>query len=216
MRVRLTELLDDLARNRGNGRIAGVVTGKVTNNSDPDGLGRVKVRFPWLSDTDESFWARVSAPMAGNDRGAYFLPEVDDEVLVLFEQGDVRFPFVIGSLWNGQAVAPADNSDGGNNVRVIKSRSGHVIKLDDTDGKEVIQIIDGSGNNSVVIDTANNTVTITAGKDLVLGAPNGAIKLTAQSIDIHSNAETKISAGAGMNVTATAGLALKGSPIDIN
>ena len=66
------------------GRVYGVTVGVVTNNQDPDGLGRVKVRFPWLSDDDESFWARVVTPMAGNGRGLYLLPEVDDEVLVAF------------------------------------------------------------------------------------------------------------------------------------
>src|SRR5664280_3415392 len=109
-------------------RITGVVVGVVTNNQDPDGFGRVKVKFPWLSDVDESDWARVAAPMAGNKRGFYFLPEVDDEVLVAFEHGDVRFPYVLGALWNGKDAPPATNGDGKNNVRVIQSRSGHVIK----------------------------------------------------------------------------------------
>ena len=81
-------------------RVTGVVVGVVTNNQDPDGLGRVKVKFPWLSDADESSWARIAAPMAGKERGLYFLPEVDDEVLVIFEHGDLRFPFVPGALWN--------------------------------------------------------------------------------------------------------------------
>src|ERR1700729_2511883 len=107
----------------GSGRITGVVTGTVTNNSDPDNLGRVKVKFSWMSDTDESSWARIAAPMAGPGRGTYFLPEIDDEVLVVFDQGDPRFPYVIGSLWNGKDQAPANNSDGKNNLRVIKSRS---------------------------------------------------------------------------------------------
>jgi uncharacterized protein involved in type VI secretion and phage assembly len=101
------------------GRIHGVVVGLVTNNQDPDGLGRVKVKFPWLSDVDESSWARIAAPMAGKQRGACFLPEVDDEVLVAFEHGDMRFPYVLGALWNGQDAPPVTNSDGTNNVRMI-------------------------------------------------------------------------------------------------
>ena len=135
----------------------GIVTDNV-HNEGPTGETksyRVKVKFPWLSATDESFWARVAAPMAGHDRGTYFLPEVDDEVLVVFEHGDVRFPYVIGSLWNGRDKAPADNGDGKNNLRVIKSRSGHLIKLNDTSGKETMEIVDASGKNSIVIDTAH-------------------------------------------------------------
>ena len=117
-------------------RVYGMVVGVVTNNKDPDALGRVKVKFPWLSDTDESHWARVVTPMAGGGRGFYFLPEVDDEVLVGFEHGDVGLPYVLGSLWNGKDKPPEKNDDGKNNLRVIKSRSGHLIRLDDTDAKE--------------------------------------------------------------------------------
>ncbi len=119
-------------------RINGVVIGIVTNNEDPEGMGRVKVRFPWLSDEDESNWARVTTFMAGNERGVYFLPEVDDEVLVIFEHGDMRFPYVIGSLWNGEDAPPSDNRDGENNIRIIKSRSGHEIRLVDKEGEEKI------------------------------------------------------------------------------
>ena len=83
-----------------------VVVGRVVNNKDTEGLGRVKVKFEWLSDLNESAWARIAAPTAGKDRGIYFLPEIDDEVLVAFAHGDVRFPYVIGSLWNGVDVPP--------------------------------------------------------------------------------------------------------------
>ena len=62
---------------------------------------RVRVKFPWLMESDESYWARMSTMMAGKDRGAFWMPEVDDEVVVVFEGGDIRFPIVIGSLWNG-------------------------------------------------------------------------------------------------------------------
>jgi uncharacterized protein involved in type VI secretion and phage assembly len=201
---------------QGRSLTAGVVIGIVTNNNDPDGLSRVKVKFPRISGVDESFWARVAASMAGNDRGAYFLPEIDDEVLVAFEHGDLRFPYVIGSLWNGKDKAPADNSDGKNNLRVLKSRSGHVIKLNDEDGKETVEIIDASGKNSVVIDTATNSITITADKDIVLAAPNGTIRMTANTIDIESSASSTLAAGAGMKVQAHDTLDVLGKTININ
>lgn len=215
MNARLLDLLSDIAT-AGRPPFAGAVIGLVTNNSDPDGLGRVKVKFPWLSDADESAWARVTAPMAGKDRGAYFLPEVDDEVLVVFERGDPRFPYVIGSLWNGKDTAPADNGDGKNNVRLIKSRSGHVVKLNDEDGKETIEIVDKSGNNSVVIDTAENTITITADKDIVLSAPQGTIKLDAQKIEAKSSADAKIEADQGLDLKANGTLNVKGTTVNIN
>jgi uncharacterized protein involved in type VI secretion and phage assembly len=188
----------------------------VTNNEDPDGLGRVKVSFPWLSTEDESQWARVAAPMAGKDRGAYFLPEVDDEVLVAFEQGDVRFPYVLGALWNGKDTPPESNSGGKNNVRLLKSRSGHVIRLNDEDGKETVEIVVKSGNNRIVIDTAKNSIAITSDKDITLTAAQGTITLDAQKIAIKSSAEAKLEAGAGMDVKAQSTLTLKGATVNVN
>ncbi len=217
--MNLFDILVDVQEEREGsvGRISGVVVGVVTNNqNDPEGLGRVKVRFPWLSDEEESFWARVAAPMAGKERGFYFLPEVDDEVLVAFEHGDVRFPYVLGSLWNGQDKQPETNGDGKNNIRVIKSRSGHTIRLNDEEGKEKIEIIDKTGNNRIEFDTAQNTITLTADKDITLSAKQGTIKLDAQNIEIKSSADTKLEAGAGMDVKATGTMNIKGATVNIN
>jgi uncharacterized protein involved in type VI secretion and phage assembly len=188
----------------------------VTNNKDEDGLGRVKVKFPWLSAADESHWARLATPMAGKERGIYFLPEVDDEVLVAFEHGDMRFPYVLGVLWNGKDAPPTTNDDGKNNIRLIKSRSGHIIRLNDEDGKEKIEIIDKSEKNSIVFDTAKNTITITTDKDITLAAAQGTIKLEAQKIEIKSSADTKIEAGAGMDVKASGTMNIKGATVNIN
>ena len=195
---------------------SGVVVGVVTNNQDPEGMGRVKVKFPWLSDEDESNWARVAAPMAGKGRGLYFLPEVDDEVLVAFEHGDVRFPYVVGALWNGEDAPPAKNDDGKNNVRVIKSRSGHVVRLTDDDGREMIEIIDGSAKNSVVIDTSKNTITITSDKDIVLSASKGKITLDAQELELKSSGNAKVEAGGNMDLKATGQTNVKGATVNLN
>lgn len=197
-------------------RIYGIVVGVVTNNQDPDNMGRVKVKFPWLSDTDESYWARLATPMAGKDRGIYVLPEIDDEVLIAFEHGDVRFPYVLGALWNGQDTPPEQNSDGKNNIRMIKSRSGHIIRLNDEEGKETIEIIDKSGKNSIAIDTANNAITITSNKDITLKATNGTIKLEAQKVEIKSSTDTKIEASAGMDIKATGTMNVRGATINLN
>jgi len=209
-------LIDPSERAAQAGRLSGVVIGIVTNNQDPDGLGRVKVKFPWLSDADESAWARVAVPMAGKERGIYFLPEVEDEVLVAFEHGDLRFPYVIGSLWNGKDTPPAKNDDGKNNVRLIKSRSGHVIRLNDEDGKEKIEIVDKSGKNSLTFDTASDTLTITADKDIILSAVNGTIKLNAQKVELKSSGNAKIEAGAGMDVKASGQMTIQGAKVNIN
>jgi uncharacterized protein involved in type VI secretion and phage assembly len=197
-------------------RISGVVVGVVTNTQDPAGLGRVKVKFPWLSSTEESFWARVATPMAGKERGFYFLPEVEDEVLMAFEHGDARFPYVLGALWNSQDKPPENNDKGENNIRAIKSRSGHVIRLNDASGEEKIEIIDKSGKNTIVIDTAENTITVTSDKDITLSASRGTIKLEAQKIEIKSSTDMALEAGAGMEVKATGTMDVKGAMVNIN
>ena len=139
--------------NRDRASTLGVSVGLVLDNQDPDGLGRVKIKLPWASDEEIGHWARVAAPMAGDGRGMFFLPEEKDEVLVAFEQGDITRPYVLGALWSGDDKPPESNSDGQNNLRLIKSRSGHLIRLDDSPGAEKIEIIDKSGANSVTVDT---------------------------------------------------------------
>ena len=214
--MRLGDLLLDERHETRAGRIDGVVVAVVTNNEDEEGLGRVKVRFPWLSDADESQWARVASFMAGANRGACFLPEVDDEVLVAFEQGDVRFPYVIGALWNGKDAPPVKNDDGKNNVRVIKSRSGHVVRFDDAESAERIEIIDKTTNNKIVIDSAQNTVSISSDQDITLSAAKGTITLTAKTLALKSSADTTIEAGAGADLKATGTLNVKGATVNIN
>ncbi len=200
----------------GEERFYGVVVGIVTNNQDPDGLGRVKVRFPWLSDEDESHWARMLSPMAGKERGLYFLPEVDDEMLVAFQHGDIRFPYILGALWNGKDKPPETNRDGKNNLRTIKSRSGHIIRLDDSDGAEKIEIIDKSAKNTIVINTAENTITISADADISIKSGSGKLLLEGNGIEIKSQAAVKVEASQAMDLKAGSQLNIKGSVVNIN
>lgn len=136
----------------------GVVIGVVDDLDDPEGLARVKVTFPHLAD-EPSNWARLALPMAGTGRGTFFRPEKGDEVLVACEHGDIRQPYVLGTLWSktdqppGQTGAATDN-----NIRVIVSRNGHRITLDDTPGSERIQITDHAGKQAVVLDGSSITV----------------------------------------------------------
>jgi uncharacterized protein involved in type VI secretion and phage assembly len=198
------------------GRFYGLAVGIVTNNRDPEGLGRVKVRFPWLSDQDESYWARIATPMAGKNRGLYFLPEVDDEVLVGFERGAMEFPFVLGALWNGRDTPPENNSDGKNNRRIITSRAGHTIRLDDSAGAEKIEIVDRSGKNSIVLDSAQNMLTISADADIVITSANGRLTLSGKGVEIASEMEVTIQAKTTMDLQARASMKIKGATVDIN
>lgn len=200
----------------GRERIYGVVVGIVTNNKDPEDLHRVKVRFPWLEDPNESHWARVASPMAGKGRGAYFLPEVEDEVLVAFEHGSIDFPYVVGALWNGKDKPPESNSDGLNKNRTIHSRSGHVLRFVDTNGGERIEIIDKTGNNSVVINSTDNTITIKSQSDITITSATGRLKMSAVGIDINSKADIKIKANTTIDAQASAIMNLKGSLIKLN
>lgn len=210
----ITDILEQ--KKRSDSRIYGVVVGIVTNNKDTEKLGRVKVKIPRLSGEDESNWARVTSFMAGKERGAFFLPEVDDEVLVAFEYGDINMPYVIGSLWNGKDVPPENNSDGKNNIRVIRSRSGHVITLDDSDGSEQIKIMDKTQKNMIIIDAKNNKISIKSDKDIELSAPNGKVTIEAMDIVTKSTASTKIEATSSVDVKASGNLNIKGAMVNIN
>ena len=198
------------------GKFYGTVMGIVTNNQDPSNMARVKVKFPWLSDDNESTWARIATTMAGPGRGSYFLPEVDDEVLIAFEHGDVRFPYVLGGLWNGKDAPPANNSDGKNNIRVIHSRSGHLIRLDDTDGDEKIEIIDKTGSNSLTIKSSDNSMSLTCTGDMSLKCTGKMTLQATTGMEITCDADIKIQATATMDVESTAPMTIKGAMVSIN
>jgi uncharacterized protein involved in type VI secretion and phage assembly len=203
--------------NRSNGRrIYGVAVGLVIDNKDPQALGRVRLKLPALSDDEIGHWARIAVLMAGADRGTVFLPEVGDEVLVAFEHGDIARPYVLGGLWNGQDKPPETNADGKNNLRLVKSRSGHLIRLDDSDGAEKIEIVDKSGGNRITVDTANNAITITSAADVTIDAPQGTLKLSAQTIEISSSANTEVKAQGNLTLEASGTTTLKGSMVNIN
>jgi uncharacterized protein involved in type VI secretion and phage assembly len=172
------------------GRWYGVYPALVSDIRDPDGQGRVKVTLPWAPDPTGSryeAWARLATLMGGNNRGSWFVPDVSDEVLIAFEGGDPRRPYVVGGLWNGRD-APPDSMDGaGNNFRkVLRSRNGVKLTLDDTNGQErfvaetpggqtvtlkdgpgAIDVIDSNGNSvklgpSGITVNASSKVTVTA------------------------------------------------------
>ena len=135
-------------------KLNGVVIGLVTNVADPLKQNRVKVHFPWLDDGHETDWIRIATMMAGGGRGSMFMPEVNDEVLVAFEHGDTRFPYVVGFLWNGQDDPPGtDVRD-----RKIVSKNGHPIRfLDSTPSG-------GSKGAMVFEDAHGNRLTLSNGQ----------------------------------------------------
>jgi uncharacterized protein involved in type VI secretion and phage assembly len=166
------------------GRWYGVYPALVSDIRDPDGQGRVLVTLPWSPDPDNGryeAWARVATFMGGNNRGSWFIPDVNDEVLIVFEAGDVRRPYVIGALWNGSDTPPESMDGSGQNfLKVLRSRNGVKVTLDDTDGREqliletpggqrmtlkdgpgAVEIVDSNGN-SVKLETSGITVNAAA------------------------------------------------------
>lgn len=166
------------------GRFHGVYAAVVTDVVDPDGQGRVRVRLPWSPDSGGSSyeaWARLATLMAGAERGSWFIPDPGDEVLVAFEAGDPRRPYVVGALWNGQDAPPESmDSAGRNEKKVLKSRNGVTVTLDDKDGQERLVLetpggqkvtlsdgpgqidVEDSNGNSVTLQTSGITVTAAA------------------------------------------------------
>ena len=189
-------LMDDLDYENRSSKIYGVVTAIVTNNKDPEKMGRVKVTYPWLAEEDESHWARIATMMAGNDRGTYFIPEIEDEVLVAFEHGDIHYPYIIGALWNGKDKVHENNDDGENNLRVIKSRSGHKIIFDDKNGSEKVTIIDKSEQMTIVLDSKS--------KNIDISNKNGKINIVA-SDDINIESDKNVNIKTGQNFIVSAG-----------
>lgn len=188
---------DLTAAPQADGLAYGMLPGIVTANADDQRRGQVEVRIPALDD-QARLWARLGTLMAGPKRGTLFMPEVGDEVLVAFEQGDPGRPYVVGSLWNGQDAPPQPDEEGqgsgqggGDNVRMIYSRSGHQILFDDTSGAETISIIGKGGDPKVTLDAAASKVTV------------------------HSAATIRLEA-ANIEIEASAGVTIKGETVKIN
>ena len=186
----------------------GIVIGTVVDLNDPEKLGRVKLKLPQYND-EQSTWARIASPMAGGNRGFFFRPEVQDEVLVGFENGEVRRPYVLGALWSKvDTPPPRDSDDTKNNWRFIVSRSGHILKFDDTSGAEKIEIIDKSGSLKITLDSANSKIQIESNGDVEVSAPQGTFKVSAQTVDIEATGQ--------MTLQATGTMTVQGSIVNIN
>ncbi|WP_111765076.1 VgrG-related protein [Nakamurella deserti] len=207
--------------------VTGPVVGLVSNADDPEHRGRVTVTFPWLSDDYVSDWARTVQPGAGRDRGTMIVPEVGDEVLVLFEQGDIRRPYVVGGLYNGVDTPPTggpalvDGGSGAVNRRSLVSRRGHRIDLLDEDGRtEGVSLSTTGGRLRLTLDAVGTAVTLHSdgtvlveGKGgVVVDAASAKLELKGGQIALTATSGVTIDGGAG-GVEATTGgrLSLKGA-----
>jgi uncharacterized protein involved in type VI secretion and phage assembly len=186
-------------------RLFGAYPAQVIDIKDPDGQGKVKLKLPWSPDTDDGsyqVWARLALLMAGNNRGSWFIPDPNDEVLVVFEGGDPRRPYVVGMLWNGKDKPPETMDGSGNNFKkTIRSRNGVKITIDDTDGSESITLTtpagqtvtlkDGPGSIELQDTNGNDIKTDTSGVTIVAGTAvtiRCATTLTVNALGVTINA----------------------------
>ena len=170
-------------------------------------MGRVKVKFPTLPEMPQSFWCRLSMPMAGRERGWMTIPEIDDEVLVAFVHGDFNHAIVLGALYNGQDTPPYANEDGENNLRVFQSRSGHRLTFDDTSGAERVELCLHNQEIRIIWDSANKELSVYCGKDIIIEAKETIsykckdFKLEASnSINMKAGMEMKVQTGQSCNI----------------
>jgi uncharacterized protein involved in type VI secretion and phage assembly len=184
--------------------VYGVVSAQVTDVNDPDDLGRVKLKFPWLSDTYVSDWARTVHAGAGPKRGAVILPEVNDEVLVAFEQGDVRRPYVIGGLYNGvdrPELGPSliDGSRGAVKRRGFVSKTGGALIFFDDDADEGVALMTGDRGFRIALDKTKTTIHVSS----------------SGKVEIEGSQDVTIKSGMNLTVEAGAQLVLKGQTVAV-
>ncbi|HWA26480.1 MAG TPA: phage baseplate assembly protein V [Lacunisphaera sp.] len=181
------------------GRFYGVYPALVSDIKDPDGLGRIKVTLPWSPDTGSAryeAWARIATLMGGPKKGSWFIPDVDDEVLIVFEAGDTRRPYVVGGLWNGTDEPPATMDGGGQNYeKVLCSRNGVKITLDDHDGQEKF-IVETPGSQKITLQDGPGSVKIE-------DSNGNSIKLESSGVTVTASAKVNVQAS---QVSISAGM----------
>ena len=171
---------------------------QVVSLTDPQSLNRVQVRliaFDDCTNQDAPMWARVVCPFAGNNRGAFLMPEVDDEVLVVFQNGDPSYPLVLGGLWNGSSTSPADLQNGQNRYKVIRSRNGVKLTMEDQQGQEKF-IVETPGGQKITLEDGPGKITIE-------DSNGNSIKLESSGITVNAAAKVtvttpKVDVSAGM------------------
>jgi uncharacterized protein involved in type VI secretion and phage assembly len=196
------------------GLIKGIAVALVTQNKDEEGLCRVKVSYPWHDNPRESYWARLAMPMGGKERGFVFIPELGDEVVVGFDREDLRFPYVLGALWNGKDKPPLANDDGKNDKRIVQSRKKHYLLFDDG-AQGVVELLHQKGRKIVfddsgfaVQDERGNVIKVDSNSGAMTIEATGQLKIKAATISIQATGTLELQAGATMTI--------RGSLVNIN
>ncbi|MCX7570275.1 phage baseplate assembly protein V [Tumebacillus sp. DT12] len=225
-------------------KINGVMSAVVTNNKDPEKLGRVKLKFPMRQGEEETDWVRIATMMGGVAMGSRFIPEVGDEVLVAFQLGEYKYPYVIGMLWHTEAKPPEDDGKDKNNLRRIVSRQGHELTFDDNteepkltvktkkghileinDKTDEIKIADSGGQHSITITAASkNEIVIKSGESTLKMNAKGEVELSSvkeikvksTQVNIEASASMELKASGSLNIKSDGIVSIKGSMVKIN
>jgi phage protein D len=199
-------------------RIAGVVIGLVTNNDDPEGLARVKLKFPWLDDGYESDWARIVQLGAGPSSGAVWLPEVNDEVLVAFEHGDVSRPFVVGGIWNGVDKPPLGDrivDNGHVRRRGFVSRRGHRLILFDADDKSGIAAISSNSKLRISLNETKTEIHVKSDGTIVIESTGDLAVKSSANVSVEASGNLTLKGGGTVKIQG-ASVDIDGTPITLN
>ena len=199
--------------------VYGLVIGIVTDNDDPEGLGRVKLKFPWLADSYESDWARMAQAGAGPNSGAIFLPEVNDEVLVAFEFGDVRRPYVIGGLYNGKDKPKLGQrlfDNGAVNRRGFISRKGHKVTLTDEADGSGISLVTSDDKLKVELKEKDSVIALTCQGKITIEAMQGIEIKSQQALSVESQTNLTLKGTAGLKIESSGQVEIRGTMIKLN
>jgi uncharacterized protein involved in type VI secretion and phage assembly len=193
--------------------IGNLIIGLVTDRSDPSGLGRVKVQYPTLGDQVVSDWMRVASLLASQSSGTFFLPQVNDEVVVGFLQNNYDQPLMLGVLYNG-VNRPSISKERQADTSEIRTISGSRITFADEKGKETITIF-GSTGNQIEIDIANNKIAISATTGIEITGQK-TITLSAESITINASQKLTLSGNAGVEINGGSEITASAAMIKLN
>ena len=197
-----------------------LLVGIVTDNEDPEGWGRVKVKFPTLTEEHASNWARVVAIGEGKERGFDCLPEINDEVLVAFEQGDIHRPYILGAVWNGKDKTPNPVKDavvdGKVRLRTFKTRVGHKIQFveEDKGSSKKGACIETAGGHKILINDSEKFVEIKTS-----GGQKFRLDDSKESVEIETSGgqNLKLDDSGGVSINSKGGISIQGAgPITLN
>jgi len=215
----MNELLLELARQYRN-RYYGKYRGFVTDNKDPEQRGRLRLRVPSVLGDAESGWALPSLPFGGlADQGLFTMPELDAQVWVEFEAGNVDQPIWTGTFWQEAGDPPAESAKLPPTTRVLKTPAGHTLQFDDEAGKEKFRLAHPAGTELSVDEKGTAVLTDARGNTLTLDAEAGQVVLE----DARGNSITLSSSGTAIEdvngnkvETAAAGITVKGQQVVVN